>query len=750
MKGTEISRRDFLKASAAAAAAGAAGGFLLQGCAPEERVDEEEASYYVDPTAGGARFSYCGICSANCAMIGHVAAGRLVQLRGNPDDQAGRGKLCVKGYSALKDLYDPDRLKYPLMRTEPRKGPGIDPKWVKISWEEAFEKTAQGFNDAIASHGPESIAFFSRGHDWMNRLRDAIGTPNHLMHHSTCFTTHTAVWRACLGMGNRPFMLDIARARYLLSFGWDMPSKAKNMSAQDYITALNNGAKCVVIDPRLTVTGTMADEWIPIKPGTDLAFMLAMIRIIIDEELYDRQFVETLTSGIDRLRPHLQDYTAQWASQITGVDAAVITRIAREFGTTRPALVPNHKRDAGGPNYSNSWRAAHCMVILNALVGAIDRPGGQIIPRRPAIRSFDAVFPPPDFPEPRAERIDGFEKHPIVGQTGRGDFSTVTHALLSGKPYPIKAALFRKHNVLAFPDATRFVEALKTIDFIAVCDIWPSEMVQMADVVFPEPYFLEIAGFTDREYHEFYPQIALRQPVVASLYDTKGYGGIISGIANAMGLGHIFDGVSSSVLWDEQLKAAGTSWKELNESPNGLWSDEKPFVPTTSFDTPSGKIELYSTVFEEHGYDPVPTWQEKRESPSDEYPYYMIISRPGMHKMSQTQNNALLAQAYPENAATMNRGEARRLGLREGQEVYVTSRAGRVKLKLELVEGIRPDCLCIEHGFGHWSPELEIAHQKGANEGDLIPHLSIEEMVALRDPGAGACMTDFCVSVRPA
>ncbi|TVQ40077.1 MAG: twin-arginine translocation signal domain-containing protein [Spirochaetaceae bacterium] len=747
MKRNGLSRREFLRASAAAAAAGAAGSFVLQGCARQET---EIEPYRTDETLGGERFSYCGVCSANCAMIGHVAAGRLVQLRGNPDDQVGRGKLCVKGYSAIKDLYDPDRLKYPMMRTEARKGPGIDPKWVKVSWEEALQTTADGFNDAIESHGPETVAFFSRGHDWMNRLRDAIGTPNHLMHHSTCFTTHTAVWRACLGMGNRPFMLDIARAKYLLSFGWDMPSKAKNMSARDYVAALSDGAKSVVVDPRLTVTGTMADEWIPIKPGTDLAFMLAMIRIIVNEELYDAELVESTTYGLDRLRAQVQDYTPQWASGITGIDAAVITRVAREFATTRPALIPNHKRDAGGPNYSNSWRAAHCMVILNAMVGAIDHPGGQIVPRRPYLKPFNAVFPPPEFPKPRTERIDGFEKHPIVGPTRRGDFSTVTDALLTGKPYPIKAALFRKHNVLAFPDATRFVEALKKIDFIAVCDVWPSEMVQMADVVFPEPYFLETSGFGDRDYHEFYPQIALRQPMVPPLYDTRGYGGIISGIADAMGLGHIFEGVSSSTLWDEQLKAMGTSWQELNNSPNGLWSDEKPFVPTTEFKTPSGKIELYSTVFEEHGYDPLPLWQEKRELPSDQYPFYMLISRPPMHKMSQTQNNELMAQTYLENAVIMNRDRARQLGLEQGRQVYVESRAGRIRLKLQLEEGIRPDCVCIEHGFGHWSPSLSIAHQKGANEGDLIPHLSIEEMVALKDPGAGACMTDFCVSVRSA
>lgn len=744
----KFSRRSFLKASAATVAAGAAGSFLLT------KSGKKTASGVTQKAAAAPKvthkYNFCGICSANCGMVAEVIDGKATRLLGNPDDQVAKGKLCVKGYAALKDLYDPDRLKYPMKRTNPEKGPGVDPGWVKISWEEAFELAGEKFNEARENYGPESIAFFSRGHDWMNRLQRAIGTPNHIQHHSTCFTTYTAVWRACVGVGNRPFMLDLENAKYLLSFGWDMPSKAKNMSARDYVKAVSNGAKSVVVDPRLTVTGTLADEWIPIKPGTDLAFMLAMIRIIINEELYDKDYVEQSTIGIEELKAAVQDYTPEWAAEITGVDAGTIEQVAWDFGTTRPALIPNHKRDAGGPNYSNSWRVAFCKLILNALVGSIDHEGGQIFARTPSMPGFDQIFPPPEFPEMKPERIDGFEKHPIIGPTRRGDFATVTDAILDEDPYPLKAAFFRKHNVLAFPDAVKFTEALKKLDFVAVVDVWPSEMVQMADVVFPEPYFLETSGFGARAYHAFYPQIALRQPVVEPMYDTRGYGGVIEGLAEAMGFGEYFEGVSGGKLREEQLKALGTSWDELQNSPNGLWSDEREFVPRTSFSTESGKIEFYSTELEKHGYDPLPYWQPKREMPSSEYPFYMLISRPGMHKMTATQNNELMLQAYPENSVMLHREKAQEMGIQEGDEVYVESRAGRIKLQAEIIEGIRPDCICIEHGFGHWSKQYSLAYQRGANEGDLIPRISIDEMLKINDPGAGSCMNDFCVKVYKA
>ncbi|WP_291321926.1 molybdopterin-dependent oxidoreductase [Desulfonatronospira sp.] len=745
-----LTRRSFLKASSAAVAAGAAGSFALAGCTPKE----EPRTTAVEPLDSDVtqKFSFCGICSANCAMVAEIDDnGRAVQLKGNPDDQVAQGKLCVKGYAALKDLYDPDRLKYPMKRTNPEKGPGVDPGWTKISWEEAYKLTADEFNKARENHGPESIAFFSRGHPWMNRLREAIGTPNHIQHHSTCFTTYTAIWRACVGTGNRPFMLDVANSNYLLSFGWDMPSKAKNMSARDYVQALQKGAKSVVVDPKLTVTATLANEWVPIKPGTDLAFMLAMINVILDEDLYDHEFVNNYTQGIEELREAVKEYTPSWAEDKTDVPAGTIYRISREFATNKPALIPNHKRDAGGPNHVNSWRAAFTILILNSLVGSMDREGGQIIGRTPSFDvSFNSLFPAPDMPSMRTDRIDGFEKHPIIGPTRRGDFSTVTDAILTEKPYPLKAALVRKHNVLAFPDAVKSTEALKKLDFLAVIDIWPSEMVQMADVVFPESYFLETWGMGNRSYFAMYPQIALREPIIEPLHDTKGYGGIIEGIAQEMGLGHYFANVSGGRLRDEQLKSVGSSWEELTNSPNGLWSDEKPFTPRTSWPTDSGKIELYSNKLKEAGYDPLPYWQPKREMPSDDYPFYMIISRPGMHKMSQTQNNYLMLQEYPENFVIMNTDKAHDMGISHGQELYVESRAGKIKLKAHLTNGIRPDCVCVEHGFGHWSQKLSLAYQRGANEGDLIPRINIQEMLEIKDPGAGSAMNDFCVRVYKA
>jgi thiosulfate reductase/polysulfide reductase chain A len=734
-----VSRRDFLKGSALTVA-GAALPWLPVPFAAAGPGAADEAEHV---------FSYCDVCSAGCAKLVHVRDGRIVRFTGNPADQVAQGKLCVKGLSAHRFSYDPDRLKFPMKRTNPDKGRGVDPAWVKISWEEAISLVADSFNATINKYGPESIVFFMRSHDYANRLLRAIGSPNRVQHESTCYTPREVIWQACTG--GFPWMIDLAHAKYILSFGWDQPGKAKNHQTRDFLTALEKGARAVVVDPRYSTTASLAHEWIPIRPGTDLAFCLAMLHVMLAENLYDREFVENYTLGLEDIRAAVRNTTPAWAASLTDVPADTIVRIAREFGSTRPACIPTHKRDASGPNYANSWRLAHAQLVLSALAGVIDRPGGPMYQRTPKFPSFDAVFPvAKPFPPIRKERADGLEQFPLMAKAGRGNFATIADAILTSKPYPVKAGLVRKYNVLAFPNATRMAEAFKALEFLAAIDVLPTEIVQLADVVLPETTPLEARGLGARSYYAKYPQIAVRLPASKVLYDTKGFGGIITDIANAMGLGEYFEGVSSS-KWDEaRLNAVGTSWKELSSSPNGLWSNEQPFSPRTSFGTPSGKIELRSSVLEQHGYSPVPAWQPKRELPSTQYPLYFLISRPPMHKMSTSQNDPRLREVYPENYVDIHPETAARLGIGDGDLVVVESRVGSVKIRARLVEGIRPDCVCIEHGFGHWAKQLTVAHGLGANDGDLIPDMSVDEALALHDPAAGACMTDFCVRVKRA
>jgi thiosulfate reductase/polysulfide reductase chain A len=692
----------------------------------------------------------CQVCSGGCAIKAHVRDGRLVELRGNPDDQISRGLLCVKGISGIQWLYDPDRLKFPMKRTNPEKGIGVDPQFVRVSWDEAYSTIARKLNEYKEKYGPESIAFIMRPNDFSKRLAKAIGTPNYISHHNTCYTTHEVTWGAMVTGKGRPWTTDYANAKYILSFGWDMPGKAKNMQTQHFLTAIDKGAKVVVLDPRYTVTASKANLWVPIKPGTDLAFALAMINVIITQNLYDKQFVSDHTTGFEQVKEFIKPYTPQWASKITEVPAVTIEKVAEEFAANKPAVIATHKRDAAGPNYANSWRLSHAQIILMALVGSIDRLGGPIMERMPKFPSLDSLYPPPPYPKPKIPRIDGMEKFPLLLKTGKGSFSTFMNGVLEGNPYPIKAAIIRKHNILAFPDAPKMVEVLKKIEFIVAMDIHPSEMIQMADIVLPDHHYLEGSAIVGRQYFGLYPQIAIQQPVVKPLYETKGFRAIIPDIGKAMGLGEYFKDVSSGKYDDACLKANGYSMEELKKSPNGLLGEPKPFVPKTEFGTPSKKIELYASEFKKHGYDPLPSWKEKSMKPSKEYPLYFVTTRPSVFIHSTLQNLEYNIQVYPENNCFINTETAKKLGVKNGDYVMVQSPINKIKVKAKVTEGIRPDTVCVDHGFGHWSKGMTKAYGKGSNEGDIIPARKVQDMLDFNDPAMSDNMNDICVKVYKA
>lgn len=559
------------------------------------------------------------------------------------------------------------------------------------------------------------------------------------------------VWGATVTGKGRPWTTDYANAKYILSFGWDMPGKAKNMQTQHFLEAIAKGAKGVVLDPRYTVTASKADLWIPIKPGTDLAFALAMIHVVINENLYEKTFVQDYTVGFEELKEFIKPYTPQWASEITEVSAATIEKVAREFATNRPAVIATHKRDAAGPNYANSWRLSHAQIILMALVGSIDRLGGPIIERMPKFPSLDSAFPPPPYPKPKAPRIDGMEKFPLLLRTGKGSFSTFQNAVLEGKPYPIKAAIVRKHNILlAFPNAPNMVEAFKKWEFMVVLDIHPSEMIQMADIVLPDHHYLEGSAVLGRQYFGLYPQLAIQQPVIKPLYETRGFRNIMVEPANFMGLGDYFKGVSPGGHDEACLKANGYSMEELKKSPNGLLGGAKPFVASTQFGTPSKKIELFSTVLKKHGYDPLPAWKEKAVKPKPNCPLYFVTTRPSVFIHSTLQNLEYNIQVYPENQCFIHTETARKIGVKNGEYVIVESPVNKIKVKAKVTEGIRPDTVCVDHGFGHWSKGMTKAYGKGSNEGDLIPARALQEMMDQNDPAMSENMNDLCVRVYKA
>ena len=741
----KMNRRDFLKISGTAGVSAALSSAFGGGLRAFSEAEE------IPPISWDeVRYTACAVCDNTCAMKLHMKGGKIKEIVGNPADLlGGYGKVCVKGASAMRILYDPARLKAPIKRTNPKKGKDEDPGWVKISWEEAYETIGEKFGEAISEHGPESVMILGRPKEPETRLQKAIGTPNQICHVDTCYLNHDVAWKVTWGSG-RSWCLDMENAKYLMSFGYDQPGKTKLSHLETFLRAKDNGAKVVVFDPRLSRTANMADEWFPIKPGTDLAVTLAMMNVIISEELYDKEYVASYTYGLDRLAKHVKQYTPGWASQISGVAADDISRIAREFATTRPAMIPTHKRDAGGPLYSNSFGLAQSEIILCALAGTIERPGGFYVPRTPKGPKVDQFAPAEYPPMTETKRVDGQDLFPIANKIRKGNFSHLAQGMLSGKPYPVKVCIAKQYNVLSFPNPDSIIEALKKLDLLVVVDILPNELCQLADIVLPDMHFLEKRGNIQiRKYHALWPQIMLRDGT-GPLYDDRGWGGMVNGILEAMEKPEFK--VNWKGLEEARLKSAGTS-KEYLKAHNGIWEDKKPPTGKTEFSTSTKKLELYSTALEKDGYEPLPTWHEKMEQPTAEYPFYLLINHHPWFRMSKNVNDPLLMELQPANLLHLHPDVAAKMDVKTGDDVIVESSTKKpLRIVANVTRGIRPDCVMTEHAYGHWSKEMFVAHNKGTNNGDLIPERKIEDTLKIKEynPAMPSRIIDVCVNVRKA
>jgi len=749
MNTLDANRREFLKTSGTALAGAAVLPDFLDGIVRKASGPAPLA----DTTT--QLVTACNMCASVCGVKATVTNGVLTFVEGLPGDLDGDGKLCAKGKSATGYLYDPDRLKYPMKRTNPKKGIGVDPGWVKISWTEALDLATAKLKETIEKNGRDSVLALGRpSPDTWARFVNAIGTPNRSDHVDVCYLGDKIVSGKMIG--GKPWGHDFANSKYILVFGWDIVGKGKVVWARAFAEAKRKGAKIVSFNPwKSAGTSAVADESISIRPGSDLAVILAMIHVILEENLYNVEFVEGLTNFKQyetEIRAHFAPYTPEWAEALSDVPARDIARIAREFALTRPGVCPLHKKTPTA-NYANGTETGFAINILNILNGSIDRPGGRFFPRAYAIPEIDAIIPPPAYPTKTGVWIDGRDKHPYLKTGGGGMFSCLADGM---RKYPGKAqfCIINKYSPMGFPNPDEISAELAKIPFTVCIDIQPNEVIDLADVVLPQSLYLEGSDIVGRDYHQYYPQVVVRQPLVAAQFDTKGLGAILIDwgykafpeyFSNPDGTK-----ISTSYVLDEKVKRAGIASSFAEFKKLGLVEKKQPFVPKTSFSTHDKMINIYVKEFGDKGFDPLPKWTPKRDEPSSQYPFYLLTVIPPQHTRCSTENNRFLNEIMPTNQVHMNPQAARGLGLAEGDTVKVRSRVGEIQLPVRLSESIRPDCVLVPHGFGHRSRLLTLAYGKGANDANLIPGQSIDDVIARRDVGGSGCVMDAVVSVTKA
>ena len=752
----KITRRDFLKGAGGLAAAAALTTALSRpGPSLEEVHASSRGSAGATPTEAFVP-TVCSMCPGGCGMTGRVVGGRLVKLEGSPLHPVNQGALCPKGQAATELLYNPDRVQGPLRRTGKR-GEGA---WEPIPWETALSLVAQRLTRLRDGGHPERFAMLygeTRGQmrQLVTRFTQAIGSPNAVSHDSLNLEASKLGHLLTQGIYDR-MAYDLENTSYLLSFGAGLLETGR--AVQRFISGyayMRRGrpqrAKVIVVDPRQGISGAKADEWIPCRPGTEGALALGMASVIISSGLADRDFVEEFAFGYEDWQEEsgakhkgfkslvTEKYSPKAVAEITGVASGTIARLAGEFAANRPALavIPAESNlMTGSINGLYTAMAVHC---LNALVGGLEAPGGVQVQRYPACPGWPSL-PPDPLAEigRRAERVDGAG---TVFLLARHAYQAVPDRILAGYPVDV-LFLYDADPMFECPNgASRWAGAFAKVDLVVSFSSFLDDTAQYADLILPDHTFLE------RWQDDFvegtgYPGVALRQPVVAPVHDTRNTGDVLIELAHRVGgwMGAAFPWADFPQLLKEQLKGVGASWETLTKL--GVWASP-PYAPAARGSDVwvnevvgrdrqraprDGRFDFYSRelqcllgnageatlqrlgitargdeVFLPH-YEPV-------EYHGDEAQYPFVLNVVTLMSLGSNSANANIPSLQEISGMTvgetwdswleMNPAAARDLGLADKTPVWVESLFGRVRTKLRLVAGLRPDVVNLPYNQGH-------------------------------------------------
>jgi thiosulfate reductase/polysulfide reductase chain A len=728
-----LSRRRFLKISAATFGATT----VASQWEPASRL------FAADAPAGAVKTipTFCEMCFWRCGGIAYVRDGRLWKFEGNPKDPQSRGRLCPRGTGAVGTYYDPDRLQKPLVR----KGERGKDEWTAVTWDEAMATIAERMQKIRAQHGPEAVAMFNHGIGvrFVQHVLKSWGATNFAgPSFAQCRGPRDVGYTLTYGYGlGSPEPTDIANTDCLVLIGSHLGENMHNSQVQEFAQAIERRVPIIVVDPRFSVAASKARHWLPIRPGTDLALLLAWMHVLVTENRYDRAFVEKHGHGFDKFAAEIKAYTPEWAAKETDLAPELIRTTAREMAAHRPATLvhPGRRVNWNGDDAQRS----RAIALLGALLGNWGRKGGIFVSQGMKV----AGYPLPAYPKsgkPLADNPNG-ERYPFADEAVTTGIRETT---LTGKPYPIKGWFVYSSNIFqALPNQQETLKAIQALDLLVVIDTVPSDIAGYADVVLPEVTFLErydelLAGWGRRGW------LALRQPVMPAPADQKPGWWIAKQLANKLGIPECmpFDDIEQYLR--ARVEKSGFGWDELRRE-GVIMGAEKPIYvedgAELSFETPSGKVEFWSDQLAAKGFDPVPKYRAPA-SPPDGY-FRLVTGRAPVHTFSRTQSNPLLVDLMRENEVWVNAGTAKKAGLASGAYVKLRNQDGVTseRIRVKATQRIRPDTLYMVYGFGQANRMMKFGGRRGASAAQLVTKYETDRLM-----GGTSIHSNFVTFVKEA
>ncbi len=669
----------------------------------------------------------CEMCFWRCQLVGKVRDGRLIKLEGNPKSIDNGVSICARGNAGVKLLYDPDRLKYPMKNVGKRGAP----KWQRITWDEALDTCATKLKAIIDQGGPKSIAMFPHGSTAtypMGFLEKTVGTHN----------VSEASFFQCRGIRDTAYMatidaapnedVDMANAKVMFFLGNHLGENIHVSHMKRYLKGLENGAKLVVVDPRYSASAAKSHIWVQIRPGTDTAFLLAIMNYLIQNKKYNAEFVEKHGEGFDEMAEGIKEWTLEKAAKECDVPAAQIKEVAELLAANMPNVSIHPGRHVSW--YGNDFQRQRALACLTGVLGAFGVKGGFVPGKGPG--GLGKVGWPKHEGEAEGNLREMAKVHHYSPPGTPTDL--IRDAAITGKPYPIKGCVIWGQNpIQTIPNQEKTIKMLEQMDFVMCVDVMPTDITMFADILLPDTSYLErydmIKTGTQWNFADEHKQyIAPRMPLVAPGFERKESIWITNEIAKRMGYGDKIPVKSQEEAIDKMLAGVNLSIAQIKaEDGIHIQPGKDPYGVKDDL-----VVKFMNEELKENGYPAIPTYIAVERAPAGYA--RLLYGRSPLHTFNRTQNNAWLMAENDDSPVWVNDKLATKLGLKEGDTVSMVNQDGvksRTTTKVKVTPGIREDSVYMYHGFGSMNPELTVGYNKGIDDQSLITKLAV-------DPETGA------------
>ena len=667
----------------------------------------------------------CEMCFWRCQVVGKVRDGRLIKLEGNPKSIDNGTAICARGNAGVKLLYDVDRLKYPMKNVGKRGAP----KWKRISWKEALDECGSRLKNTVDNYGAHGISVFPHGASAkypMHYFERAVGTHN----------VSEASFFQCRGIRDTAYVATIGKApgekidmpntKVLFFIGDHLGENVHVSHIKQYIQGLQNGAKLIVADPRFSASAAKADIWVQIKPGTDTAYMLAIMNYLVKNKKYDADFIEDHTSGFEEFSEAIKGWTLEKAAKECDIPAAQIKEVAEMLAANAPNVAIHPGRHVSW--YGNDFQRQRALACLTGILGAYYVKGGWVPAKGPKVKGVS--WAKEDHGHEFNLNFNHEEDEKVYTNNPPGTpTDLIRDCAISGKPYPIKSCVVWGQNPMqTIPNQEKMKDMFKAMDFVMCVDVMPTDVTAWADILLPEKSYLERHDYIKKgtqwdlsKKHQQY--ISARMPLVDPMFERKDQVYITNELAKRMGHGSKIPVNTIEEMVEKSLASANLSLAKLKaEDGIHIQPGKDPYGIPEDFE-----VQLFNEDLADNGHPGAPTYKPVAQPPKGFA--RLLYGRAPVHTFNRSQNNVWLNNAMPDNPVWVNDETAAKIGLVDGDTVGFVNSEGvesTTTTTVKVTPGIRKDCVYMYHGYGSANPLMTIGVGAGVDDTSLITKLVID------------------------